>query len=123
MTWLKLSPMALAGALLSASALADEAPVEVPCGPLAKLPEATKFRPMSHDEWMAARAVFFSAPSTPTVLPPGDRGLIEARDDGSAYLAFVDGDEACGLIMVSKGVADLFGEIRAGVITHPPGRM
>ncbi len=102
---------------------ADEEPVDVPCGPLAQLPHREKYRAMTRDEFTAARAVFFSAQGTPLALPPGDHGLIEVAEDGSAYLVFVDHEEACALIHVTKDFAGLFEQIRKGVITHPPGKL
>ena len=102
---------------------AEVTPVNVPCGPLDGMADAGKYRRLTHNEWEAARAIFFMAPDTPAALPPGDAALIYERPDGSATLVFLDNDEACAPMRIGKDSVKLLAQIGAGVVTHPPGRL
>jgi hypothetical protein len=102
---------------------ADIGPVDVKCMPLTDIPHHEEFVKLSHDQWQAARVLFFSAPNTPTTLPPGDHALIHKGPSGQGALVFVDGDEACAPVILPHEAVDLLDQIEAGVITHALGRM
>ena len=116
----------LCAALLSltfaSSSFAQEG-VPVPCGPVSDVKDAGKYRRLTHDEFTAARVIFFMAPDTPAQLPPGDAAMIYERDDGTALLVYLDGDEACAPVKLMKDDIALFKQIRDGVVTHAAGRL
>ena len=112
------------GFLCLSPAFADEIkPVNVPCKPVSEMTDVGKYRRLTRDEWEAARVMFFLAPNTPASLPPGDSALLYEQDDGSASLVFLDEDEACAPMRLLKDGLALLAQIKAGVVTHPPGRM
>lgn len=113
----------LGAIILGAGARADEATVDVACGPLSAMKDREHYRPLSHDEWIAARVMFYLAPDTPAQFPPGDGALIRELDDGSASIVYVDGEEGCAPMRLMKQGAQLLEQIKVGVLTHPPGKM
>lgn len=106
----------------AAPALADDT-IDVPCGPLADLPDRAAFHFVTRDEWLALRVVFFMAPQTPANFPPGDRAILRDNPDGSSNVMFVDGDEACVQLRLSAEVGPMLKMVRDKTITHPPGKM
>ena len=95
--------------------------LDVPCGPIAAMKDADKYRPLSHDELTAARVLFYMAPDTPASLPPGDAAMMLEREDGSASVVFIDRGEACAPIRILKDGMAMFKQIRDGVVTHAAG--
>lgn len=105
------------------SARSEDNVVNLPCMPKSEIPEIEKFKPLSRDGWLAARVIFYSAPNTPTVFPPGNKAMIKIESEEKAWLIFIDGETACAPIGISKELIAMFDQIAKGTVTHAPGRM
>lgn len=97
--------------------------VDVPCMPKAQVPKLSEFTPLTHDQWIAARVMFYSAPSTPAAFPPGNEAMLRVMEGGTGALIFLDGGDACAPIMVGKTGVELLDKLAKKSITHPLGRM
>lgn len=116
-------------ALLAAvPARAEDAP-RFPCGPMDRASELARatggapFVTLSAEQWQFTRGLFVMAPDTPSALPPGDRAAISKREDGTASIVFLDGDQACAPMRLGKEGVDILMAVGRGEIAHSESRL
>lgn len=102
---------------------AGESVIIFPCGPIERFHEAMQahheaLTDLSPEQFQFARGIFATSPETPASLPPGDRAVMATREDGTVSLIFIDGDQACAPLRLTKLAIDLLLQVGRGEIVH-----
>lgn len=108
--------------LASIPASAGDAPT-FPCGPADRfmalaVEHGEIYVAMTPEQFQFARGLFAMAPDTPSSLPPGESARIARREDGSASVVWIDGDQACAPMRLGKEGADMLMQVGRGEIVH-----